>query len=77
MPCQAKVSNLEVAAGVEQQVAWFQISVQHPSGVDELEAPQHLHIRQGLSLMQHSSLHLSSMRSISIFRVCNRTLACQ
>lgn len=41
-PGQAKVADLEVARGVEQQVARLEVAVQHVCGVHVLEAPQHL-----------------------------------
>ncbi len=41
-PCQSKVTYLEIAVGVQQQVAGLQIAMQHVGGVDVFEAAQEL-----------------------------------
>ena len=42
-PGEPKVTNFEVAGGVEQQVAGLQVTVQHIGCVHILEPPQYLH----------------------------------
>ena len=69
-PRQSKVTDLQVAVGVEQQVGRFQITVQHISGVNEFQPTEDLVcevacviVRQFLSLEQfeqisfHQPLH--------------------
>ena len=41
-PRQAEVADLQIAIGVDQQVRWLQIAMQHVGRVDELDRPQHL-----------------------------------
>eukprot|EP00955_Chlamydomonas_euryale_P090845 364577-Chlamydomonas_euryale.AAC.11 len=41
--CKPKITDLEVARCIEQQVAWLQIAVQHVGTVHVLQATQHLH----------------------------------
>ena len=66
--CQAEVAYLEVAGGVEEKVARFQVSVYHVGGMDVLEASQDLVqevadvlVGEGLVLQElvHVSLHQS------------------
>lgn len=41
-PCQAKITNFQVAVAVHKQIPWFQITMQNSTGMDILESSQNL-----------------------------------
>lgn len=68
--CEAKVANLEFAIGVDQQIAWLQIAVQHVGRVDVLETAQNL-VDEGLEMSVRQGLAGSNNgRQVALHQLC-------
>ena len=75
-PRQPEVADLEVAGGVEQQVAGLQISVENVSGVDVLQPPQYL-VEEVADVVVAESLRLQKFIKIRLHQALDNVHVAQ